>query len=55
MQPLAASINISPQGVIFHLRIAHSSIRGPFGLRVPFVDIAHLGIPPLHDLACLAL
>lgn len=34
VQPLAPSINISPQAIVLYLRIAHPSISGPLGTRV---------------------
>ncbi|MCY1532398.1 hypothetical protein D9M68_676730 [compost metagenome] len=54
-QPLAPRINISPQAIIFDLRTAQPSIRGPLGLRISFIDFPHSDVAPPQDLARLAL
>ncbi|MFP3710701.1 hypothetical protein SB783_42745, partial [Paraburkholderia sp. SIMBA_009] len=55
VQPLAPSINISPQAVVLNLRIAHPSIGGPLGTRVPFVDFRDGRMALRQDLARLPL
>ncbi|WP_233461742.1 hypothetical protein [Achromobacter insolitus] len=55
VQPLTPSVNISPKAVILNLGISHSSIRGPLGLHVSFVDFPHGGVAPQQDLARLTL
>ena len=49
VQPLAPSINISPQAIVLYLRIAHPSVCRPLGAGVAFVDAVHLGAPPRQD------
>lgn len=55
VQPLAPSINISPQAIVLNLRIAHPSIGGPLGTPVPFVDFRDARMAPRQDLAGLPL
>lgn len=55
VQPLAPSINISPQAIVLYLRIAQPSIGGPLGSRIPFVDIGDGSMPLCQDLAGLPL
>ncbi|MCH4571871.1 hypothetical protein L7A46_02920 [Achromobacter xylosoxidans] len=54
-QPLAPSINISPQTFLLNLRIAHPSIGDPLGTPVPFVDFRDIRMAPCQDLAGLPL
>nr|WP_238923771.1 hypothetical protein [Achromobacter ruhlandii] len=55
VQPLAPSINISPQAVVLNLRIAHPSICGPLGPRIPFVNFCDGRMALRQDLAGLPL
>ncbi|CAB3661081.1 hypothetical protein LMG1866_05657 [Achromobacter ruhlandii] len=55
VQPLAPSINISPQAIVLNLRIAHPPIGGPLGTPVPFVDFRDVRMAPRQNLAGLPL
>lgn len=55
VQPLAPSVNISPQAIVLNLRITHPSIGGPFGTPVSFVDLRDVRMAPRQDLAGLPL
>ena len=54
-QPLAPSINISPQAIVLNLRIAHPSIGCPLGTLISFVDFRHGCMAPRQYLARLPL
>ncbi len=55
VQPLAPSVNISPQTFVLNLRIAHPSIGGPLGTRVSFVDFRDGRMTLRQNLAGLPL
>ncbi|CAB3912125.1 hypothetical protein LMG3410_04889 [Achromobacter aegrifaciens] len=54
-QPVTPSVNISTQAVILNLGISHSSVGGPLGPRISFVDSGHHGVTLLQNLARQAL
>lgn len=50
-QPLTPSVNVSTKTVILNLCISHSSISGPLGTRISFVDFRYHCVALLQDLS----